>query len=342
MASTALTIALIKALGGGSSFAELGTLSPAQIQKIVADGKASDFFTVGDIIYVPWTDLSPTTAVDYDYPFVVTQIADCIDDQGVTHHNALWLQALVATPQNIQFDAPEAIEATEETFQEGMYYYTKNNDNSFTEQTVTPGGTIPSGTTYYKHYRTGMSGRLRYGSNNYKESAVRQWLNSDKKKSEWWTAQHESDVAPSQATSLPGFLTGFHEDFLDVVKPVQVKCYRNTSCDDGGWDTMYDRFFLPSVEEVYGNPQLEGEGAYWKYWKDATGLESPSNGSSSDTNNARKIPDVKNRFGSAVTIWLRSAYRTGTYNARGVSSTGYLYSTYATYSYRTLPACVIY
>lgn len=324
------------------SFVEEASLSPAQIQTIVADGRASEFFSIGDIIIIPWTDYSPTTAVTYDFPFVVANIADCVDDNGVTHHNALWLQAMVATPQTIQFDAPEQIVATEETFQPGMYYYTKNADDSFTEQSVTAGDPIPTGTTYYKHYRTGMSGRLRYGSNNYKESAIRQWLNSSGAKGAWWTAQHESDVAPTQHSSVPGYLTGFNDDWLSVIKPVEVKCYRNTACDGGGWDTMRDRFFLPSLEEVYGSPQLSGEGVYFPYWKEETGLQSPSNGSSTDANDARKIPSVANKYGSAVYVRLRSAYRTSTTYVWSVYSTGYLSSDYAYVSYRFLPACVIY
>lgn len=324
------------------SFVEETSLSPAQIQTIVADGRASEFFSICDIIIIPWTDYSQTTAVTYDFPFVVANIADCVDDNGVTHHNALWLQAMVATPQTIQFDAPEQIVATEETFQHGMYYYTKNADDSFTEQSVTAGDPIPTGTTYYKHYRTGMSGRLRYGSNSYKESAIRQWLNSSGAKNAWWTAQHESDVAPTQHSSVPGYLTGFNDDWLSVIKPVEVKCYRNTVCDGGGWDTMYDRFFLPSLEEVYGSSQLSGEGVYFPYWKEETGLQSPSNGSSTDTNDARKIPSVANKYGSAVHVRLRSAYRDTTTIAWGVYSTGCLGYGNAHYSYRFLPACVIY
>ena len=116
----------------------------------------------------------------------------------------------------------------------------------------------------------------------------------------------------------------------------------NTSCDGGGWDTMYDKFFLPSVEEMYGSPQLSGEGVYWEYWKEELGLSSPTNGSSTDTNDARKIPSVSSPTGSAVNIRLRSANRTTAHGAWYVSTAGYLASNSANGSYRAQPACVIY
>ena len=39
--------------------------------------------------------------------------------------------------------------------------------------------------------------RLRYGSNRYKESAIRQWLNSDKAGGTWWQPQSEFDRPPT-------------------------------------------------------------------------------------------------------------------------------------------------
>ena len=315
--------------------------TPAQLQEIAQSGNAADYFEPGDIITIPWTDYTPATPVTYQYPFVITHIGDVVDDQEVTHHNAIYLMAMYATPQTIQFDHPEVIVATEETFQEDTYYYIKNGDD-WVEQTVTAGDAIPAGTTYYKHSRTGMAGRIRYGSNNYKESAFRQWLNSSGDKGEWWIAQHDSDVAPDQANTVPGFLTGFTAEWLAIFKPVQIKCYRNTACDGGGWDTMYDKFFLPSVEEMYGSPQLSGEGVYWEYWKEETGLNSPSNGASSNTNDARKIPSITAPDGAAVYVRLRSAYRSNANSVWYVYAAGYLTYNHAYTAYRAQPACVIY
>ena len=318
-------------------------LTPAQIQQIAASGKADEYFQPGDVIYVKWTDKSPTTPVEYDVPVVVAHIGDVYDQNDVVHHNALWLMWKYTTPQAVAFDAPEAIVETGPVFEEGYYYYTKNADDSFTEQTVTYGAAIPAGTTYYKHVRSGMAGRLRYGSNDWSQSAFRQWLNSSGGKGDWWTPQHASDVAPAQATSLPGFLTGFEQDWLDIIKPVKVQTSLNTVCDGGVTVITYDKFFLPSLEQMYGSPQAAGiEGVYWEYWKDVTGLSSPSNGSSTNTNAARQIPTVAAPTGAAVYVRLRSSLRSTAYYTWFVSSPGYLGYGSANSAFRAQPACVIY
>ena len=317
-------------------------LTPAQLQQIAASGHADEYFDIGDVIFIPWTDKTPAEPVTYDYPFVVVAFRDCVDANGVTHKNALWIQALYATPQAIAFDAPEQVIADETTFQPDTYYYTKEGSDWHQEE-VTVGDPIPSGETYWKHYRSGMAGRIRYGSSDYEESAYRQWLNSDGDKDDWWTAQHPSDVAPAQAATVPGWLTGFTEDWLAIFQPVEVKQAKNTVCDGGETAVMYDKFFLPSVSELYGSQSLAAiEGAYWPYWKEATGLPSPTNGSSSNTNDARKIPQVSAPEGSAVHVRLRSASRSYTNLAWTVFSAGYLYSSYAYSAYRALPACVIF
>lgn len=317
--------------------------TPQQIQMIAASGHADEYFSIGDIIYMHWVDKSPATPVEYDVPVVVTHFGDVYDENDVLHKNAMWLMWMYATPQATPFDAPETIVATEATFQEGYYYYIKNGSD-WVEQQVTYGDPIPTGTTYYHHVRSGMAGRIRYGSNDYTESAFRQWLNSDGGKGEWWTPQHDSDVAPSTATSLPGFLTGFDQDWLDVFKPIKIQTAMNTVCDGGVTKTTYDKFFLPSLEQMYGSPQASGvEGDYWEYWKEVTGLNSPSNGSSSNTNEARKIPAISAPTGAAVYCRLRSAYRSGTSYAWLVNSAGYLNGYgYAYSSSRAQPACVIY
>lgn len=317
-------------------------ITPAQLQQIAASGHADEYFDIGDVIFIPWTDKTPAEPVTYDYPFVVVAFRDCVDANGATHENALWIQALYATPQTIPLDAPERIEADEATFQADTYYYTKDGD-VWVEQTVVVGDPIPAGETYWKHYRTGMEGRIRYGSNDYEESAYRQWLNSDGGKGEWWTAQHASDVAPAQAETVPGWLTGFTEDWLAIFQPVEVKQAKNTVCDGGEIAVMYDKFFLPSISELYGSQaQAAVEGEYWPYWKEATGMPSPGNGSSSNTNDARKIPMVSDTSGSAVIVRLRSANRSSVYSQFSVISAGLLSSNSAYGAYRALPACVIY
>ena len=71
------------------------------------------------------------------------------------------------------------------------------------------------------------SHRISYGSNNYKESAVRQFLNSDAAAGSVWTPQTYFDRPPTWAGSTAGFLNGCDADFLDAIATAVVKCSAN-------------------------------------------------------------------------------------------------------------------
>ena len=353
MPSTGLTVALIKALGGGdmSEIKDLideSTFSPAQIQQIVRSGKAREYFSVGDEIIIPYTNYAGSAPVYFDMPFVVVHIGDAYDQDDVKHENALWLTSRYAESEEIPFDASEGVTvdlSSEPTAVEGWHYWGASG-TTYTALNLETGATIP--TTYDSIMKCKMNSLdiARYGYNRWSMSAYRQWLNSDANKNDnWWTSQHDGDVAPSTTyTNKPGWLRGFTEAWKSVFKPVKVQTACNTVTDGGVTDVTYDKFFLPSLEQMYGNPQAAGvEGDYWEYCKDETGLDAPSNGSNTDTNDARKIPSVATGTSSSVYVRLRSAYRGSSNGTWLVSSAGYLYGgSYAYGAARSQPACVIY
>lgn len=110
-----------------------------------------------------------------------------------------------------------------------------------------------------------------YGHNRWSTSAVRQYLNSDQLKGKWWTPQDDWDVAPDQLATKDGFLRGLPEDMLRAIKTVKVVTYTNTVQDGGEADITYDKVFLPSLEQMYYNPQISGEGNTHEYWKRRSG-----------------------------------------------------------------------
>ena len=117
-----------------------------------------------------------------------------------------------------------------------------------------------------------------YGWNRWSTSALRQYLNSAAAVGAWWTAQDEWDIAPDQLTTKAGFLSGCSEEFVNVLKVVKVVTYPNTVNDDPQGNTpdiTYDKVFLPSIEQMYCNPQKAGEGEYHEYWKRRTGRTTP-------------------------------------------------------------------
>lgn len=116
---------------------------------------------------------------------------------------------------------------------------------------------------------------MAYGWNHWKTSAIRQYLNSDKPKDEWWVAQDEWDIAPDQLSQIDGYLKGIDQELLAVIQPVKVTTYANTVNDGGVADVTYDKVILPSLEQMYIVPQISGEGEAHQYYKELNGTDTP-------------------------------------------------------------------
>jgi hypothetical protein len=178
--------------------------------------------------------------------------------------------------------------------------------------------------------------RAAYGSGNYKESAIRQYLNSEKAAGAVWVPQTKFDRPPSWASNTAGFLNGMDEDFLVVVGTASKVVSRDTITDGGGSDTVKDKFFLLSRREVYmGNEQstvIEGEPyPYYANYSD--------NASASTGNDSNRIKYYSN--GNAGWWWLRTPNAGSGYYVRDVGTTGYLHYYGAYHSCGVAPACII-
>jgi hypothetical protein len=100
------------------------------------------------------------------------------------------------------------------------------------------------------------------GSNNYAQSAIRQWLNSSGDAGNWWTRQTPFDGAPEEAITLAGFLKGLPEDFVAAVQPAIITCispvsrFLTNSLDGTEFNdekspyNVSDKFFLLSLSEI--------------------------------------------------------------------------------------------
>lgn len=98
--------------------------------------------------------------------------------------------------------------------------------------------------------------RALLGSNRYKNSAMRQYFNSDAAGAtrgavaSWWSAQTEWD-RPIVSTEA-GFLYGIEPAFLDAVGRVKKRTALNTIIDGGGFEDTEELIFLMSRTEVFG------------------------------------------------------------------------------------------
>ncbi len=90
----------------------------------------------------------------------------------------------------------------------------------------------------------------RFGSNRWKESCLRQWLNSDAASGGWWAAQNAYDRPYSDHTARDGFLYGMDADFLAVIGTVMKRTVKNNEIG-GGYEDLTEKIFLPSRSEVF-------------------------------------------------------------------------------------------
>lgn len=327
---------VLKEVQGGGSQGKPETWS--EIAEIVKSGKAQEVFKIGDQFVDKWTDKA--TGQEYDWTWDVVHFGNVTLKNGETVPG-MYLQAHYLTPFAIQFDHEENEKATESTFSADYSYYTKNEDGSYKLEEVEVGGTIPAETQYYHSAIKDSTGNIcRYGYNRWSQSAYRQFLNSDSaEKGKWWTPQHLGDVAPNEHNTRAGFLSGFEQNFLSVIKKVKIRTQLNTITDkDIGTDEeTVDLMFLPSKEQIYGT--LEGSiynDEAFEYYKQVAGFEAPNHG-----NSTGRIKYKLDAQTSADWQRLRSLNRGNSNSTWFCGGAGGLSYSYAVLSGRCAPACVI-
>ena len=146
--------------------------------------------------------------------------------------------------------------------------------------------------------------RARYGSNIYKNSSMRQFINSTAKKGEWWHSTSKFDRAPYYAEYLDGLLHGVDPELISVLADqTYVTCLpRSTlAAEDPRTVTLTDKVVLPARVEVYGG-EADGdnpEGVPLPLFRERSTLPSPGQGV--DSGRA-----ILNTDGNNARVWLRS------------------------------------
>lgn len=176
--------------------------------------------------------------------------------------------------------------------------------------------------------------RILSGSNNWKTSGIRQWLNADGVANTWWEAKTDFD-RPANADK-DGFLRGMDSDFLSVLGEVTKTTQKSVS-DGYGLETTSEKFFLLSRPEVYAGTERSTDGAdgtvYAYYGAGRSALSKA--GTSADTNR------IKYKNGSAQHWLTRTPSADTANNFRRVTATGSINSVSAYDSNGIAPACVI-
>ena len=175
--------------------------------------------------------------------------------------------------------------------------------------------------------------RVAYGSNNYKESAMRQFLNSSAAAGSVWTPQTKFDRPPSWLNSLAGYKNGLDQDFLAVVGKVVLPCSANntyeapdSSIAKGTKYTLNDEFYLASAMEIFNtNSDVADDSKVFPFYEGAGNTDR-----------------IKYRDGAAANWCLRTPISWNASHVRLVDSDdGAMYNHVAAYSFGLAPACTI-
>lgn len=200
-------------------------------------------------------------------------------------------------------------------------------------------GTIGNVNAHRTNGRLNAISRVVYGYARWSQSAMRQYFNSADVN--WWTMKNPWDRPPAQASTIRGFLCGFSQDFLDHLEETEVVTALNTQ--EGfseTTETTLDKIFLPSLEQMYINPQLAGvEGESWDYYKalaEEAGL--PGKFQQYQTYPILISYNASNTS-SAVSVFLRSCNRGYAYYEWLVNYSGYVDTYFAYSASRGCPAC---
>lgn len=110
--------------------------------------------------------------------------------------------------------------------------------------------------------------RIIWGSNNYKESFIRQELCNS-----IWKKETKFSRQSSASPHFYPYTSKFDPDFLAVIGEVKVKCKANglyeapdsTVAKNSEYE-LHDKFFLPSIDEILGSNPVP-------YYKDATSTD---------------------------------------------------------------------
>lgn len=184
--------------------------------------------------------------------------------------------------------------------------------------------------------------RVSYGSNNYAQSACRQFLTSTKAQGSVCTKQTKYDRKPSWETgsdnAYAGFLHGMGRDFLGAIATAVVPCRTNNVFETNSLDgtafatgqtyNLHDKVFLLSRGEIWGSYDAASlkDGTILDFYDGLTNLER-----------------IKyDEFGVAHIAWVRTPYASHARSEYSVyTTTGAVNSGGANGASGVAAACVI-
>jgi hypothetical protein len=156
----------------------------------------------------------------------------------------------------------------------GVNHHKDINDETKPTITLMATNTIRCAAFDAKEPNNPDSERTDYGNNRWSVSNIRQWLNSEGAANEWFTPQHEYDIAPDTMNVVnnddgayadeAGFLAGFSDEVKQhfaTVRNKTILCNVDKLTLSKDFEETEDKVFLPSYTEMgfgiidFNNPE---------------------------------------------------------------------------------------
>ena len=177
--------------------------------------------------------------------------------------------------------------------------------------------------------------RALLGSNNWLESAMRQYLNSGKAAGNVWTPQTVFDRPPVwAATKLEASPRKKSTNFISHIGTAKKTTVLNVISDGGGTAVHDEKIFLLSRTEVFmGDEYAGGEGTPYAYYKNYSDNPSPS--TAADNNRIKYLTGVSHSW------WTPSPGVNSANQTRIVNPSGAWNINYVLNADGVAPACCI-
>ena len=184
--------------------------------------------------------------------------------------------------------------------------------------------------------------RLVSGSNNYAQSAVRQYLNSNATAGSVWSPTHTSDVSPSWVVTKDGFMKDLDSAFLNVVANANVICRTNNVYETGDYTAdgnnyiLQDKFFILSRSELIA---INVDGTQLEYYNKINKPDNPATGQGQINNPAKFVK--YNSQNTPVAYTLRSSVLNSATSIYYIKADGTISNSYPKNTFGICPACII-
>lgn len=304
-----------------------GTLSWSQIASWTQANTLLSHIAIGDVVDLPAHDWFP--ALRYRLAHVNYNGGwGTVSEYCGQPYNSIWIPyklPCLGSDLNAYtrpFDAPELEYAVtwDTTFLTGKIYYRLDGASyvpltsgvDYTDGENVAAWMLINGNVYGRNH----ANRVTYGSSRWRDSNLRQWLNSSG--SNWFQKQNEYDQL--SGTWIDGYLSGLDVGISGVISAVNNRTTRNsvsviTGGAGGGVDTTVDLIWSLGRREI-GN--IGNDGTQLDYYKDIA--------------NTDALRILRGENNAAYIVWLRSILTPYTASSYAIYTNGSLQFEFATSS----------